>query len=95
MVSVTGGTESVLPVTAGPSRQSETERVKLENNAQERPSYLGPGLVSVSDALMIVVSGKFEETKGSNSEEIGCNIKSSDATLSREMEIEKNAQTGS
>ena len=29
--------------------------MKLENNAQERSSYLRPGLFSVSDALVLVV----------------------------------------
>ena len=45
---VTGGTESVLPVPAMTSVQSELE-LELES------SYLRPGLVSVSDALFLGV----------------------------------------
>ena len=49
---VTGGTESVLPVPAGPSGQSERVR---KNRAQVGSGYLRPGLVSVSDALVLGV----------------------------------------
>ena len=49
-----GETENDLPVPAGPASQTGGME-KFENNAQEISSYLRPGLVSVSDALVLEV----------------------------------------
>ena len=72
------------------------ERGKRENNAQEESSYLRPGLVTVSDAMVLgvltldlhitVISKK---TKGSKSEKIGRTIEVSDAPLTRKREVGK------
>ena len=55
---VTGGTESVLPVPAGPAGQSERCGVKGKakpSRAQVGSGYLRPGLVSVSVVLVLGV----------------------------------------
>ena len=52
---VTGGTESVLPVPAGPSGQPEKMVRDMKSRAHGESGYLRPGLVSVSGVLVIGV----------------------------------------
>ena len=51
---VTGGTEAFFRYQPG-LLGNQGERWKRENNAQEESSYRRPGLVSVSDALVLGV----------------------------------------